>query len=356
MSELLDLPIYGLTQREKEGTLLSELAQLTRSHRTACPMYARILDALGTGDAFDSIEDIPFLPVSLFKTHRLVSVPDGEVFKVLTSSGTTGQEVSRIFLDRETANLQARALVQIMSTMLGNARLPMIVVDTASVLRDRDVFSARAAGIKGMMTFGRAHFFALAEDMSLDVDGLKTFLATHGSQRVLLFGFTFMVWKHFAPAIEAAGLRLNDAILIHSGGWKKVTDEAVDNKTFKRRITEMTGIGTIRDFYGMAEQVGSVFVEGEDGMLHPPVFADVIIRDPVSLAPLPPGQVGVAQVISVLPRSYPGHSLLTEDLAVVHSVDGNGTAFGGKAFSVLGRIPKSELRGCSDTYAAAREL
>src|SRR5579863_8698375 len=177
MSKLLDLSIYGLTQREKERMLLSELAQLSRHHRKACPMYARILDALGTPDEFRCIEDIPFVPVSLFKTHRLVSVPDGEVFKVLTSSGTTGQSVSRVFLDRETANLQTRALVQIMSTMLGPARLPMILVDTSSVLNDRNVFSARSAGIKGMMTFGRAHFFALAEDMSLDVDGLKQFLA-----------------------------------------------------------------------------------------------------------------------------------------------------------------------------------
>jgi hypothetical protein len=356
MSKLLDLPIYGLTQREKERTLLPELAHLTRRHRAACPMYARILDALGTGDEFGSIEDIPFLPVSLFKTHRLLSVPEEEIFKVLTSSGTSGQAVSRVFLDKETANLQTRALVQVMSKMLGPARLPMILVDTASVLGDRNVFSARAAGVKGMMTFGRDHFFALSEDMSLDVDGLKKFLAVHESRRVLLFGFTFMVWKHFAPAVEAAGLRLNDAILIHSGGWKKLTDEAVDNITFKRRISEMTGICTIRDFYGMAEQVGSVFVEGDDGLLHPPVFADVIIRDPVSLAPLPPGQVGVAQVISVLPQSYPGHSLLTEDQAVVHSVDATGTEFRGKAFSVLGRFPNSELRGCSDTYAAGRGL
>jgi len=125
MSELLDLPIYGLTEQEKKRTLLSELANLTRHHRTACPMYARILDALGTSDEFGSIEDIPFLPVSLFKTHRLFSVPEDEIFKVVTSSGTTGQAVSRVFLDKETANLQTRALVRIMSTILGPARLPL---------------------------------------------------------------------------------------------------------------------------------------------------------------------------------------------------------------------------------------
>ena len=81
MSKLLDPPIDGLTQREKERALLAQLAQLTRHHRAACPMYARILDALGTRDEFDSIEDIPFLPVSLFKTHRLLSIPRRRSFQ-----------------------------------------------------------------------------------------------------------------------------------------------------------------------------------------------------------------------------------------------------------------------------------
>lgn len=354
MIDPLDLPIHGLAQAEKEAVLLAGLAELTAFHRAACPGYARILAALRTPADFAAIEDLPFLPVGLFKSHRLLSVPDDQVFKVLTSSGTTGQQVSRIHLDRTTATLQAHALARIMSDLLGPSRLPMVIIDSASTIRDRSVFGARAAGVRGMMTFGRAHFFALDDQMQLDAEGLRAFLETHAHSRILLFGFTFMVWKHFLSAVEAAGLRFGDAVLIHSGGWKKLADEAVDNATFKRRLAEATGITTIRNFYGMAEQVGSVFMEGEDGYLHPPAFADIIVRDPVTLRPLPPGEVGVAQVVSLLPRSYPGHSLLTEDLAVVHSGDGPASPTDGKAFSILGRVPKAELRGCSDTYAAGR--
>ena len=69
----------------------------------------------------------------------------------------------------------------------------------------------------------------------------------------------------------------------------------------------------------MVEQIGTVFLEGPTGgSLYCPDFADVIIRDPETWAELPPGEPGLIEVISTLPRSYPGHVLLTEDLGVVH--------------------------------------
>ena len=103
----------------------------------------------------------------------------------------------------------------------------------------------------------------------------------------------------------------------------------------------------------MVEQIGSVYLEGADGLLHPPNFADVIVRDPVTWQEVPSGTIGVLQVLSLLPTSYPGHSILTDDLGVVHGVDDDPGGWLGKRFSMVGRVPRSELRGCSDTYAAA---
>jgi hypothetical protein len=96
-------------------------------------------------------------------------------------------------------------------------------------------------------------------------------------------------------------------------------------------------------------------LEGEDGYLYPPNFGDVIVRDPVTLEPAPLGTPGVIQVLSILPRSYPGHSILTEDLGVIHGVDDSTCGRLGKRFSVLGRVPKTELRGCSDVHAVQAE-
>jgi hypothetical protein len=94
-----------------------------------------------------------------------------------------------------------------------------------------------------------------------------------------------------------------------------------------------------------------VFLEGTDGLLHPPAFADVIIRDPDTWREQPVGEPGVIQVVSALPTSYPGHSLLTEDLGTVVRVDDPGSRYRGKAFVVHGRVPRVELRGCSDVSA-----
>jgi hypothetical protein len=102
--------------------------------------------------------------------------------------------------------------------------------------------------------------------------------------------------------------------------------------------------------------VGSVFVEGEDGYLYPPNFADIIIRDPLTWKAAPVGREGVIQVLSALPHSYPGHSILTEDLGVIDGIDDSTCGRLGKRFRVLGRVAKSELRGCSDVHAATQQL
>jgi len=107
----------------------------------------------------------------------------------------------------------------------------------------------------------------------------------------------------------------------------------------------------VHNFYGMAEQIGTAFVECEHGFLHAPNAADILVRDPASWEVVADGEAGVAQMLSALPESYPGHSILTEDLARVERVDDCACGRRGKAVSILGRVPRAELRGCSDTHA-----
>ena len=319
-------------------------------------MYRDILAARGVlGGASDGLGDLPFLPVRLFKSHLLASVPEEERFKVLTSSGTTGQQVSRIVLDRQTASYQTRAVVKIMQHFIGKARLPMLIIDHPGVVKDRRNFSARGAGILGMSNFGRAHTYALTDEtMEINWPVVEAFLQKWGDGPVLMFGFTFMVWQHFIQALRASGRTLNipGGILIHSGGWKKLVDQSVDNETFKAALCAVTGAAQVNNFYGMVEQVGSVFVECEAGHLHAPVFADVIMRDPYDWSEVAPGQEGLIQVLSCLPQSYPGHSLLTEDRGILHGEDDCSCGRKGRYFSVLGRLPKAEARGCSDTFTS----
>ncbi len=350
---LLAGPVFGYSQSAKEAALLPLLNELTVHHVANCAPYARLLAGTGATAHAGRIADVPWLPVGLFKSHELVSIPPADVFKTMTSSGTTGQAVSRIILDQRTADLQTRALARIMTSVLGPDRLPMLILDTKSIIKNRTQFAARGAGVLGMMTFGRGAIWALDDDMELDTAAVEAFLEKHSGAPFLMFGFTFMAWKYFIMRLAGRGFDLSNGVLVHSGGWKKLQDEAVDNATFRSRLGELTGLHRIYNFYGMVEQVGSVFLEGDDGFLHPPSFADVIIRDPETWQEAAIGQPGVIQVVSALPHSYPGHSILTEDMGIVHSIDSPTSGRGGKAFSVIGRAPRAELRGCSDVHAFA---
>jgi hypothetical protein len=355
---LLDMPPFGLSQADKRAKLVPMLRALTEHHAERCPPYRNVLDRVfGGADQLrmERLEDVPFLPVTLFKTHELSSVPESKVVKVLTSSGTTGQQPSRVFLDAETASVQAAVLVKVAQHFLGKDRLPMVILDHSGVVRDRRSHSARGAGILGMAQFGHRPFYALHEDMSLNEEGLCAYLDGAAGRRVLLFGFTFMVWQYLVQALERSGRRLNlpGGILVHSGGWKKLEEAAVDQRTFRERVQATTGVERVINFYGMVEQVGGVYFENPIHHLQAPIYSEVIIRDPITLVPVPDGEPGLVQVLSCLPTSYPGHSLLTEDLGVIRGVDPEGTGMGGRCFDILGRVPKAELRGCSDTFTAA---
>lgn len=352
---LFAVPPYALPRSEKTALLLEELLRLTEHHRRSCEPYRRMLDASRASRPAEvkSLADLPFLPVRLFKELELQSVPAAAVVKTLTSSGTTSQRVSRIAVDRETSLLQTRALAEIIKSFIGPLRLPMIIVDCPATAAKSSSLTARGAGVVGLSNFGRDHFYALDAEMQLDRPGLDAFIAKHAAGPILIFGFTFMVWEYWCEALRKAeaSLSIPQAILIHSGGWKRLQEKAVDNEQFKETLRERCGIRRVHNFYGMVEQVGSVYMECEHGHLHAPSFADILIRNPADWSLQPPGTPGVVQTLSVLPRSYPGHSLLTEDRGTLLGVDDCPCGRQGAYFLIHGRVPQAELRGCSDVHA-----
>lgn len=338
--------------------LTKRLLELTGLHRTQCEAYRRILESVGfEPDRCTSYAEIPFLPVRLFKELELRSVPREEVVKTMTSSGTTGQAVSRIFLDRATASNQQKTMVRIVSDFTGTGRMPMIILDCPSVVKDRGMFSARGAGILGFSIFGSRKMYALDDDMNLDTKALSDFLDQYKGQRILLFGFTFMVWQHFYKELirlkeQGTSFDLSDGILIHGGGWKKLAGEAVSREEFHNRLRDACGLDSIHDYYGMVEQTGCIYMECECGHLHASAFSDVMIRNPLDFSQCRHGEKGIIQAVSALPESYPGHSLLTEDEGVVLGEDDCPCGRKGKYFKVMGRMKDAEIRGCSDTYGA----
>jgi len=352
LEDLGDTAPFSLNKEQKTALLSGALSQLTKHHYDRCAPYKRILDAKGFNpDLEHEIEELPFLPVRLFKNHELLSVEKSEVIKTMTSSGTSSQSVSRIYLDKVTASNQTRVLTKIVSDFTGTKRRPMLVIDTKSVLKDRNMFSARGAGILGFSMMGRDVTYALDENMKLDFNAVDAFCDKYREEPIFLFGFTYMIWEHFYKELAQSGRRLplDGGLLIHGGGWKKLISQAVDNEKFKELIREVAGIKRVHSYYGMVEQTGSIFMECEQGFLHSSIFSDVIIRKN-DFSVSEEKQPGMVQLVSLLPSSYPGHVLLSEDMGEILGEDDCPCGRFGKYFKIHGRIPQAEARGCGDTY------
>lgn len=343
-------PQFSIATDKKNVGLLARLNALDRYHQENSLEYARIVRSMFPSRGnFKELADLPYLPVSLFKRMELSSVSADNVFKVLHSSGTTGAAPSRVVLDRHTARLQTLALKHTMTTILGQRRLPMLIVDSESIVSSDQVHSARAAGVIGMMNFGRDYMFALHRDGQLNLDGVILWLKKYADQPIFVFGFTAIVWHHLLQNLEKPLTRSAPVFLVHGGGWKRLAGSAVSSQIFKERARTVFGPCQVHDYYGMVEQIGSVYLECREGFLHAPNFSSVIVRDVRTLKPLAPGMEGLIQVLSLLPQSYPGHSILTEDLGMLGGFDKCICGWRGPFFTVKGRLKRAELRGCSDT-------
>src|SRR4029079_11371784 len=104
LERLLTADQYTGPAAEKDPLMVAGLDRLTESHRKRCLPYARILSAWhspGTDGSLvdDRLASVPYLPAALFKSLELRSVPPDGIFKVMESSGTSGQTPSRVYLD-----------------------------------------------------------------------------------------------------------------------------------------------------------------------------------------------------------------------------------------------------------------
>jgi phenylacetate-coenzyme A ligase PaaK-like adenylate-forming protein len=353
ISQYFDIKPYSVGQTQKNAIMNAALLDLTRQHYAGCKLYRRMMDAtISNPNILDDTSLVPMLPVRLFKEYDLLSVNRSDIIKTMTSSGTSGQRVSKIFLDKNNAVNQSKVLTKILASYLGTKRLPMLVIDTKSVLKDHQLFSARGAGIIGFSMLGYDVTYALDDEMNLDIEAVSCFLKKYEDSQVLIFGFTFMIWKYLVEILRNTNtINVSNGILIHGGGWKKLQEKSVDNRAFKKAIFETMGVKKVFNYYGMVEQTGSIFMECEEGALHASLYSDIIIRTPQNLEIVPNRKEGLIQLLSILPTSYPGHSILTEDIGAILGEDDCPCGRLGKYFNVYGRIQNAEVRGCSDTFS-----
>ena len=110
---------------------------------------------------------------NFFKDYELLSVKKNQVYKILTSSGTTGSK-SKIFLDRNNAKEQIKVLQRLVSKILGNRRLPMVVVDKEDIIKQILILQEQRL-LLVFLYLQKKNYFYLIKNSNLIKINLKNF-------------------------------------------------------------------------------------------------------------------------------------------------------------------------------------
>jgi hypothetical protein len=334
----------------RDADFLSEMNDLTQTHLRGCPEYARIWPDFKEAR---TVAELPWLHVGLFK--RIAFRTQGDEIRherTLSSSATSSGVPSQIALDQGSSQLQATSTRAILQDFVGDRLRPLLVLDSSRSLRSPGGISARIAAALSLRPLSSEIHFLLedAEDpRSLKWETLARQL--EASDELLVYGFTWILWLAWGQAempseirTALAGKRID---FVHSGGWKKLEALKVDPDMLNRKLT--TGLhpdSRVVDFYGLVEQVGVIYPLCEAGYRHPPVWADVLVRDSWTLEPLV-DTTGQLQLMNTLARGAPYHNVLTEDLGRIVPGDCS-CSRSGTRFELIGRVPKAEVRGCAN--------
>lgn len=363
ISKLLDMSPYGLSPEQRNCALLPLFKQELEHASGQNPQFGNYVRHWPVSvSSARTIADLPFLPVGAFKQNPPLSLlPASEITRRLTSSSTSGQVPSRVVLDAATSRRMTKGVTAIIRDFIGSSRRPYLAIDTPENLKRQPELGARGAAIQGLASFATEIVSCLRSDPqggdhecepSLDLEKLLACAEKWKNGNVLVYGFTYVIWSRFVQPLRRQGIKLDmpNVYVLHSGGWKRLEQQAVTKDAFKRAVASVFGCSVDRviDFYGMVENVGVVYPDCQQGHKHVPAFAEVIIRDPLTLAPAEIRQPGLVQVCSVLPTSFPGFLLLTDDIGEIVGRDGCPCGRRGTHFRFLQRVPKVEIRGCGN--------
>ena len=318
--------IFSVTEQNFESLAL----QIFHFQYKGNPVYRSWVDTLGIKPSqVRTISQIPFLPISFFKTHQVFAT-EFEPVAIFESSGTTGEQPSRHFI--KSMELYKRSFLQAFTQFYGHPHQYAILGLLPSYLERKN--SSLVVMVDTLIRESRNKYsgFYLHNH-----DELETILLQCIHQRipVLLIGVTFALLD-FA---EARNLTLSNSIIMETGGMKGRREELTRSEVHSI-LREKLGVQAIHSEYGMTELLSQAYSKA-GGIFQTAPWMRIILReeeDPLSIkynGDSKPAR-GVINVID-LANLYSCSFIATDDLG---SIDEGG-------FSVDGRLDKSEMRGCS---------
>jgi len=346
-----DKKVFCFSESEKKKYFQKNFIEIIKFHVKKCKKYSRLLKKLNFKIKENSkISQIPPIPVSIFKDNILYSCEKKKIIKKLLSSGTSGNKQSQIFLDSVNSIVQTKVLVQIMGHFFGKKRMPMLIIDKKNDNGNREKLVASQAAVNGFSILSKKIYYAYKSNGDINFDDIKIFKDSFSQEKKVVFGFTDKVYKFFFEnKNQLKNMKFNNCTLLHGGGWKKLESKSIDSKIFKSALKKNYNFKKIVNYYGLIEQTGSIFIECDKcDAFKCSIYSDVFVRDENLNIENKENKVGLLQLMSLLPSSYPGNNILTEDLGMICSNKVCKCKFKGKLFRVIGRSKNSEVRGCAN--------
>jgi hypothetical protein len=353
---LLKQDPYLIKKSNKKKILLKIFKSQIKYHKKKCSTYNlwykknNFLDT----SKIKKVSDIPFLPSSIFKNHDLKSI--SSKYKIIQSSGSSGNK-SNIYIDKTTSMLQRQALTKILTKVIGKKRKKFFIVDLPILNSVNKIkLTARNAGMAGYLMAAKDTIYLLKlnknNEIILDLKALDILQNLASKENFIIIGYTYMIWKHICNNKKFKNLNLKfkkDTKLIHFGGWKKIETFINKDNFYKALQGKLNiNINSILDIYGFSEQLGSIYYsKGNSGNIVNG-YSEVLVRDFDSLKIVKDGKVGFLQFLSALPISYPGFSILNDDIGYI-SKRRIKSGFEHVEFKTLNRLDRLEPRGCGDT-------
>jgi len=311
--------------------MLEELIELHEHHVSLCAEYRKVTSTLFPAVRPSSLDQLPFIHVSAFKGSSLVSMRP--THRTMQSSGTSGNP-STIMVTSNDCLRQSKSLASIFSAHFGPRRRNIVVVDQDIATLVRDGVTARAAAVAGFVSLCRNPQFMIGNY------GVPTLLDKPVEVGAIAFGFTTYVWEHRRYLEQLTGKQV---VVLHGGGWKRLSASGVSREAFNAELLSIVPDASVVNYYGMIEQAGVVYFDCLAGRFHEHDRGTFIARDTSTLEP---SHLGMGQFFSTVPQSYPGYSLLTDDM--IEIVDSCECGSPGRAFRFMGRRVASESRGCAN--------
>ena len=300
------------------------------------------------------ITRIPMVNVAAMKSFLLISLPQEMAALKLTSSGTKGQK-TQIWMDKASLDraqkmldgywLQEGFISPKQSNYLVFNYDPRAAGDLGIAFTDENqmrfspvakAFYAIQKDDKGQWVFKKEQCLQQLKDFCLE------------ELPVRIFGMPSFIYE-FLELVDKPLCLPKGSLIITGGGWKAAEDKKISRELFRQQLVDALGISAerIRDAYGMAEHVAPYF-ECKRHRFHIPIYARIIIRDPVSLEVLNDGNEGLMELITPFNAMMPNLAVLSTDFGYINP-DPCECGFNSPTFTLCGRAGKTKHKGCAIT-------